>query len=101
MDNHDGDSDIYPINNLEGLEKSCACKYNIHKLCILEWIKKKPICVMCNHPIYYIDNNTHDELLDITNNEELSDYETSKDSCNCIIIILCISTIVVAIYIWI
>ena len=50
---------IFPIDNINELEKICACKYSVHKKCIKEWLEKKPCCIMCEDPLYYIESNLH------------------------------------------
>ncbi len=37
------DNTILPIDSINELEKTCSCKYNVHKQCIKEWVVKKPV----------------------------------------------------------
>ena len=53
---------ILPIDKINELEKSCLCKYNVHKNCIQEWLIKNPTCVICNKPLYYIESSIHHEI---------------------------------------
>ena len=49
----DQDNTILPIDSINELEKTCLCKYNVHKNCIQEWLVQNPVCVICNKPLYY------------------------------------------------
>tara|TARA_B110000858_G_scaffold173651_1_gene205635 strand:- start:18 stop:326 length:309 start_codon:yes stop_codon:yes gene_type:complete len=101
MDNCNEEPDIYPINSLEGLVKICGCKYNVHKMCILDWIKNKPVCVMCDKPIFYVDNNIPNEIVDdIENNVEIIYQETSSSFCYCLLTSITVTILVGSLYLW-
>ena len=57
--NVESEGHILPINNINELEKKCKCEYNVHKRCIKDWLNNKPVCVLCNSPLYYIESNLH------------------------------------------
>ena len=101
MDNCNEEPDIYPINSLEGLVKICGCKYNVHKMCILDWIKNKPVCVICDKPIFYVDNNIPNEIVDdIENNVEIIYQETSSSFCYCLLTSITVTILVGSLYLW-
>ena len=62
VNSRDCEDKILPINNINELEKNCICKYNVHKRCIQDWVNNKPVCVLCNSPLYYIESNIHNSI---------------------------------------
>lgn len=63
----------------EIFESTCGCSYNVHKLCINEWVNVKKrdfLCINCNSPAKIknediinitIDNNPNTENITINN----------------------------------
>jgi len=91
-----------PIDNINELEKSCLCKYSVHKNCIQEWLQKKPVCVMCNLPLYYIESNVHHQIpegsqLCSNENSELDNIEpTTAGFYRCILTgCLCVAALII------
>ena len=39
------------INEINFIEKNCACNFKIHELCLKKWIINKPVCPYCHEVI--------------------------------------------------
>ena len=99
----ENEANALPIDNIHELEKICMCKYSVHKNCIQEWVQKKPVCVMCNNPLYYIENNEHVSLPEGITNETNDDQDNNIEPVTsgfyrCIVTSCLIMVVLIVIY---
>lgn len=97
---------IFPIDNINELEKICICNYSVHKKCIQEWLVKNPRCIMCEDPLYYIESNLRIPLptgIPIYTNETQTDYmdgdhmdDIQIQSSGCYLCIITTSVIIIS-----
>jgi hypothetical protein len=79
------DTDVFTINDFivqQPILKSCECLYNIHAVCIIEWIRNNPVCPYCKQQLY-LEHNL-DVFIDImsTNdnitNDNIIEYQNTQ-----------------------
>jgi len=53
----DTTKDVYKINSISNMNKTCDCEYYCHILCVKDWIYDNPSCLLCNKLMYLVEED--------------------------------------------
>ena len=76
----------YNVNNTKFsnqkyiFNQQCNCFYNIHYICLYDWIEKNNRCILCNEQFIITFNNTYDNFK--SNNRLKLKLKPKYNCCN-------------------